>query len=334
MSILSYAFGSGLAVRRLIAFGAPLPRPSQRGGRQGEARQGHRVACGKAPCVARAVRVAPARPSFGQLRPARRRRSLDLKSSAALVIDQDTNEVLFSKNPQAVLPIASITKLMTALVVADAEQPMDELLTITPEDIDTEKGSRSRLQVGTTADARRNAAPGADVQREPRSQFARSPLPGRPAGVGRGDESQGAVAGHEGHALCRADRVVEPQPVQCHTTWRCWCGRPTSTTMLRRLSTSPETRWRWAGALFTSATPTAWCATASGTIGLQKTGYISEAGRCVVMQAQLAGRKLDHGAARFGRASSRASAMPSAFAAGSDARPVARAARRPRWLRR
>jgi serine-type D-Ala-D-Ala endopeptidase (penicillin-binding protein 7) len=45
---------------------------------------------------------------------------LDLKSSVALVVDQDTNEVLFSKNPEAVLPIASITKLMTALVVTEA----------------------------------------------------------------------------------------------------------------------------------------------------------------------------------------------------------------------
>ena len=54
--------------------------------------------------------------------------ALDLKSSAALVIDQDTDEVLFSKNAEAVLPIASITKLMTAIVVLDAGQPMDEPL--------------------------------------------------------------------------------------------------------------------------------------------------------------------------------------------------------------
>ncbi len=75
--------------------------------------------------------------------------ALDLKSSVALVLDQDTNEVLFSKNSQAVLPIASITKLMTALVVSEAGQPLDEVLTIDAEDIDTEKGSRSRLRVGT-----------------------------------------------------------------------------------------------------------------------------------------------------------------------------------------
>ena len=82
-------------------------------------------------------------------RPARGADSLELKSGVALVLDQDTNEVLFSKNSQAVLPIASLTKLMTALVVTEAQQPLDETITITDEDIDTEKGSRSRLRVGT-----------------------------------------------------------------------------------------------------------------------------------------------------------------------------------------
>jgi D-alanyl-D-alanine endopeptidase (penicillin-binding protein 7) len=67
----------------------------------------------------------------------------------ALVVDQDTDEVLFSKNSLAVLPIASITKLMTAVVVTDANLPLDEVLTVTQDDVDTEKGSRSRLNVGT-----------------------------------------------------------------------------------------------------------------------------------------------------------------------------------------
>ena len=64
-------------------------------------------------------------------------------------MDQDTNEVLFSKNSLAILPIASLTKLMTAVVVTEADLPLDEPITITQEDVDTEKGSRSRLKVGT-----------------------------------------------------------------------------------------------------------------------------------------------------------------------------------------
>ena len=90
----------------------------------------------------RAIRAEPARPSFGQIYGLHGASDvLDLKSSVALVLDQNTNEVLFSKNPQAVLPIASITKLMTALVVAEAKQPLDEMLSIGSEDVDTEKGS-------------------------------------------------------------------------------------------------------------------------------------------------------------------------------------------------
>ncbi len=96
------------------------------------------------------VRVEPARPSFGQLAGLHQTEDpLDLKSSVAFVLDQDTNEVLLNKNSKAVLPIASITKLMTGLLVTEANLPMDEMLTITQDDVDTEKGSSSRLAVGT-----------------------------------------------------------------------------------------------------------------------------------------------------------------------------------------
>ena len=95
--------------------------------------------------------VRPARLSFGQMAGLRAVDDpLELKSSVALVMDQDSHEVLFSKNDHAVLPIASLTKLMTGLIVSDARLPLDEMITITEEDIDTEKGSRSRLAVGTT----------------------------------------------------------------------------------------------------------------------------------------------------------------------------------------
>ncbi|PTT85176.1 hypothetical protein DBR42_14530, partial [Pelomonas sp. HMWF004] len=95
--------------------------------------------------------IVPAVPTFGQVAGLHDVDDpLALRSSVAYVLDQDTNEVLFSKNPQAVLPIASITKLMTALVVVEAGLSLDEKLTVTDEDIDTEKNTRSRLAVGTT----------------------------------------------------------------------------------------------------------------------------------------------------------------------------------------
>jgi len=74
---------------------------------------------------------------------------LNLRSSVAMVVDQHSKEILFEKNPDVSLPIASITKLMTAMVVLDAALPLDEILEISTDDIDTEKGSRSRLRPGT-----------------------------------------------------------------------------------------------------------------------------------------------------------------------------------------
>ena len=97
------------------------------------------------------MRNVPQKPSFGQI--AGLHGALDplsLKSSVALVIDQDTREVLFSKNDHAVLPIASITKLMTGVIISSANLSMDEMLTVTQDDVDTEKGSSSRLSVGTS----------------------------------------------------------------------------------------------------------------------------------------------------------------------------------------
>ncbi|MBP9057866.1 MAG: serine hydrolase, partial [Polaromonas sp.] len=95
--------------------------------------------------------VVPPKPSFGELAGLHQiRDALELKSGVALVVDQDTKEVLFSKNDSAVLPIASLTKLMTGLIVQDARLPLNETITITQDDVDTEKGSRSRLVVGTS----------------------------------------------------------------------------------------------------------------------------------------------------------------------------------------
>lgn len=72
----------------------------------------------------------------------------NLMSSSALVLDQRTGAVLYEKNPDSVVPIASITKLMTAMVVLDARLPMSDRMEIAEDDIDTLKNTRSRLAVG------------------------------------------------------------------------------------------------------------------------------------------------------------------------------------------
>src|SRR5438445_12711788 len=89
-------------------------------------------------------------PAFARERGAAEAHEPVLKSQAAMVVDQESGEILLGKNAQSKLPIASLTKLMTAIVTLDAELDPDEPVTITKADVDRLRGSHSRLQVGTT----------------------------------------------------------------------------------------------------------------------------------------------------------------------------------------
>ena len=75
---------------------------------------------------------------------------LNLKSRAAIIFDAQQGHALYSKNIDAIMPIASITKLMTAMVVLDAQLPMTEEIAIDSADIDVHKNTRSRLRVGAS----------------------------------------------------------------------------------------------------------------------------------------------------------------------------------------
>lgn len=77
-------------------------------------------------------------------------RRLALYSASVLVVDQSNGQALVEKQPDAVVPIASISKLMTAMVVLDAKLDLQEVIAIGDEDVDGLKGTRSRLPVGTT----------------------------------------------------------------------------------------------------------------------------------------------------------------------------------------
>lgn len=236
--------------------------------------------------------VEPAHPSFGQLQGLHAGiDALGLKSSVALVIDQDTNEVLFSKNPQAVLPIASITKLMTGLVVAEARQSLDDVLTISSDDIDTEKGSRSRLAVGT------------ELTRGEMMHLALMSSENRAAhALGRyfpGGLSALVVAmNRKAASLGMADtRYVEPTGLssQNQSSARDLArlvneahGQP----LLRELTTSREAEVAVGHRMVQFHNTNGLVRSPQWDIGVQKTGYISESGHGLVMQAQLAGRKL------------------------------------------
>jgi len=238
------------------------------------------------------VRVQPPRPSYGELYGLHKSGdALELKSSVALVMDQDTDEVLFSKNPQAVLPIASLTKLMTALVITEAQQPLDEMLTVTDADIDTEKFSRSRLKVGT------------QLRREEMLHLALMSSENRAAhALGRyypgGMAPFVSAMNRKAKELGMNDtHYVEPTGL---SSLNQSSARDLATlvkaahevALIRDLSTSPEyevvvghreVQFRNTNNLVRSP---------EWDIGLQKTGYITEAGRCLVMQAKLAGRKV------------------------------------------
>ncbi len=220
---------------------------------------------------------------------------LDLRSSVALVVDQQTDEVLFSKNPEAVLPIASITKLMTALVVVDAGLSLDESLEVSQDDVRGTVGSRirSQLRPGTRLSrgelmhlslmSSENRAAHALGRTYPGGlgAFVRA-MNRKAAELGMTDtryvEPTGLSADNRSSAvdLARLVKAASEHPVI----------RDLSTSLEAVIPVGPKPRpvqFRNTNGLVHNP---------EWEIGLQKTGFISAAGRCVVMQAELAGRQL------------------------------------------
>jgi len=233
-----------------------------------------------------------ARPSFGQLAGLHQVPDhLDLKSSVAFVMDQDTQEVLLSKNEQAVLPIASLTKLMTGLLISESKLPLDDMLTITQDDVDTEKGSSSRLKVGTSL-SRGELMHLALMSSENRAASAL----GRtyPGGMPMFVQLMNAKA----RQLGMSDTVyVEPTGLSSKNQSSAkdlamLVNVASQDPMLRDLSTSHGYQVSVGRQVLQYNNTNRLVKNPSWDIGLQKTGYISEAGQCLVMQAQVAGRKL------------------------------------------
>jgi D-alanyl-D-alanine endopeptidase (penicillin-binding protein 7) len=242
--------------------------------------------------IRKAVAVVPAKPSFGQLAGLHGEAdSLKLKSSVALVVDQDTKEVLFSKNEQAVLPIASITKLMTGLLVSEARLPEDEMITITQADVDTEKRSSSRLAVGTEL-SRGELLHLALMSSENRAAHALGrTYPGgldhfvglmnaRAKSLGMNDTNYAEPTGLSSKNQSSARDLA--------TLVNFAYGDPT----LRELSTSTGYEVEVGRRTLQYNNTNRLVKNPAWDIGLQKTGYITEAGQCLVMQAKIAGRKL------------------------------------------
>ncbi|MEN9539296.1 MAG: hypothetical protein RLZZ126_1531 [Pseudomonadota bacterium] len=240
----------------------------------------------------RSAKAEPARPSMGQLAGLHRAADpLDLKSGVALVVDQDTQEVLFSKNDHAVLPIASLTKLMTAVIISEARLPGDELIEISQADVDTEKGSRSRLKVGTML-SRNELMHLALMSSENRAAHAlgRS-FPGGLTAFVKAMNDKAKLLG-------MADtRYVEPTGLSSANRSSAHdlatlVNVAHADPMLREYSTSTGYQVAVGSRVVQYNNTNRLVHNPTWDIGLQKTGYISEAGRCLVMQAKMAGRKV------------------------------------------
>jgi D-alanyl-D-alanine endopeptidase (penicillin-binding protein 7) len=216
--------------------------------------------------------------------------NLSVSSSAALVIDLEQGQSVYEKNPGSVMPIASITKLMTSMVVLDAKLPMEEQIMITEDDLDALKGTRSRLPVGavltrrellrlalmasenSAAAALGRAYPGgtsafvAAMNRKAREVGTRNTYYVEPTGLSSSNVSTARDLGQivrasYGYALIREYSTTESYEVE--------------------IADGRERLFHNTNGLVRSG---------QWDIGLQKTGYISEAGRCMVMQVTIAAK--------------------------------------------
>lgn len=213
-----------------------------------------------------------------------------LSSAIAMIYDEQTQRPLFTKNASDVVPIASITKLMTAMVVLDARLPLDERITISSLDRDRFKGTRSRLRNGMTLTrgelmklalmSSENVAAAALARTYPGgTQVMLSMMNAKARELGmnssRFDDATGLHSGNvsTAHDLVKmVSAASEYEEIERFSTSSSHTVQVSSRRTLRFNNTNPLVR------------SSAW------DIGLSKTGYISEAGKCLVMQARISNR--------------------------------------------
>ncbi len=225
------------------------------------------------------------RVAYEQFEPGR----LALHSASAYVIDQSSGEALVDKSSGAVLPIASISKLMTAMVVLDAKLDMQEVISIGEADVDNLKGTRSRLTVGTTM-TRETAMLLALMSSENRAAHAL----GRhyPGGMTAFVEAMN----HKAQALGMSNsRFEEPTGLSSNNvaTARDLAKMVAAAAQypeIRNMSTTAQATVSLNGHLREFNNTNALVKSDNWEIGVSKTGFISEAGRCLVMQAKVAQR--------------------------------------------
>jgi D-alanyl-D-alanine endopeptidase (penicillin-binding protein 7) len=220
-----------------------------------------------------------------------RHKKVFLRSSVALVQDADSGETILAKNSEAVLPIASITKLMTAMVILDRKLDLDEEIVVSREDIDRLKGTRSRLRTGArlTRDELLLIALMASENRAA-AALART-YPG-------GTDEFVAAMNRKARALGMMDtHYVDPTGLDSANVSSAedlakLVKAATEYPLIREYTTRERAQVRVRGRKLSYANTNRLVRNPHWDIGLSKTGYISEAGRCLVMRVKVASKDL------------------------------------------
>jgi D-alanyl-D-alanine endopeptidase (penicillin-binding protein 7) len=212
-----------------------------------------------------------------------------LKSSSVLIVDQSDSTVLFSRRSDVAAPIASITKLMTALVVLDAKQPLDEPLAITQDEATLPKSRGSRLSVGTvlTRGDFMHLALMSSENRAAHTLGANYPG-GVPAIVTAMNAKAAALGMTTAHFVdptgLSSDNVASPEDLSKLVL------AAAQNPHIREYSTDPSYAVRVRKHLVEFHNTDNLVKNPTWNIIVQKTGYIAEAGKCLVMEAVIEGR--------------------------------------------
>jgi D-alanyl-D-alanine endopeptidase (penicillin-binding protein 7) len=214
-----------------------------------------------------------------------------LKSSSVLIVDQSDSSVLYSRRSDVAAPIASITKLMTALVVLDAKQPLDEPLAITRDEAVLPKCRGSRLSVGTVL-TRGDFMHLALMSSENRAAHALGAnYPGGVPAIVKAMNSKAAALGMTtAHFVdptgLSSDNVASPEDLSKLVL------AAAQNAHIREYSTDPSYAVRVRKHLVEFHNTDNLVKNPTWNIIVQKTGYISEAGKCLVMEAVIEGRNV------------------------------------------
>ena len=229
--------------------------------------------------------VVPAMPSLATALGLRNQHDqLNLKSTVVLVVNQDTKDVYYEKNPSVSLPIASISKLMTAMVMLDAKLPMDEALVINAEDAHIYK--HSRLAEGTIL-TREDALHLALMSSENRAAYtlARNYPGGLPAFIAAMNHKAKEL-GME-HTHFEDPTGLTSENVASAEDLTRMLNAAYQYKIIREFSTWPDMTMMIANRPQKFLNTNRLVRAGDMDIGLQKTGFINAAGRCLVMQARI-----------------------------------------------